>query len=63
MNPVRKQPGTTLVSSKATITLEDGNVPEGAVIPYSKAKVEPVVHGELTIEKYAKAVTIEDVNK
>lgn len=63
MKPVRKQPGTTLVSSKATITLEDGNVPEGAVIPYSKAKVEPVVHGELTIEKYAKAVTIEDVNK
>ena len=63
MNPVRKQPGTTLVSSKATITLEDGNVPEGAVIPYSKAKVEPVAHGELTIEKYAKAVTIEDVNK
>lgn len=63
MNPVRKQPGTKLVSSKATITLEDGNVPEGAVIPYSKAKVEPVVHGELTIEKYAKAVTIEDVNK
>ena len=63
MNPVRKQPGTKLVSSKATITLEDGNVPEGAVIPYSKAKVEPVIHGELTIEKYAKAVTIEDVNK
>lgn len=63
MNPVRKQPGTTLVSSKATITLEDGNVPEGAVIPYSKAKVEPVVHGELTIEKYAKAVSIENVNK
>ena len=63
MNPVRKQPGTKLVSSKATITLENGNVPEGAVIPYSKAKVEPVVHGELTIEKYAKAVTIEDVNK
>ena len=45
MNPVRKQPGTTLVSSKATITLEDGNVPEGAVIPYSKAKVEPVAYG------------------
>lgn len=63
MNPVRKQPGTTLVSHKASITLEDGNVPEGAVIPYSKAKVEPVVYGELELRKYAKAVTIEDVNK
>lgn len=63
MNPVRKQPGTTLVSSKATVTLEDGNVPEGAVIPYSKAEVEPVAYEDLTIEKYAKAVSIEAVNK
>lgn len=63
MRPVRKAPGTTLVSYNATITLEDGNVPEGAVIPYSKAKVEPVAHGDLTLKKYAKAVTIEDVNK
>lgn len=63
MNPVRKQPGTTLVGSRATITLEDGNVPEGAKIPYSKAKVEPVTYEELTIKKYAKAVSIESVNK
>ena len=63
MRPVRKAPGTTLVSYNATITLEDGNVPEGAVIPYSKAKVDPVAHGDLTLKKYAKAVTIEDVNK
>ena len=63
MNPVRKAPGTTLTSYKASITLEDGNVPEGAVIPYSKAKVEPVTYGDLELRKYAKAVTIEDVNK
>ena len=63
MNPVRKQPGTTLVGSRATITLEDGNVPEGAKIPYSKAKVEPVTYEELIIKKYAKAVSIESVNK
>lgn len=63
MNPVRKAPGTKLVSSKATITLEDGNVPEGAVIPYSKAKVVPVTYEDLTIQKYAKAVSIESVNK
>lgn len=63
MNPVRKAPGTKLVSSKATITLEDGNVPEGAVIPYSKAKVVPVTYEDLKIQKYAKAVSIESVNQ
>lgn len=63
MNPVRKAPGTKLVSSKATITLEDGDVPEGAVIPYSKANVVPVAFEDLTIQKYAKAVSIEAVNK
>lgn len=63
MRPVRKAPGTQLVSYNATITLEDGNVPEGVVIPYSKAKVDPVSYGDLTLKKYAKAVTIEDVNK
>lgn len=63
MNPVRKAPGTKLVSSKATITLEDGDVPEGAVIPYSKAKVVPVAYDDLTIQKYAKAVSIESVNQ
>ena len=63
MNPVRKAPGTKLTSYKATVTLEDGEVPEGAVIPYSKAKVEPVAHEDITIKKYAKGVTIEDVAK
>ena len=63
MRPIRKAPGTKLVSSKATITLEDGNVPEGAAIPYSKAKVEPVAFDDLSIRKYAKAVSIESVNK
>ena len=63
MNPVRKAPGTKLTSYKASITLEDGDVPEGAAIPYSKAKVEPVSYGDLALRKYAKAVTIEDVNK
>lgn len=63
MNPIRKAPGTRLTSYKATMTLEDGNVPEGAVIPYSKASVEAVAYEDITIEKYAKAVTIEDVNQ
>lgn len=63
MNPVRKAPGTQLVAYNATVTLEDGEVPEGAVIPYSKAKVTPVYSESIVIEKYAKGVTIEDVSK
>ena len=63
MRPIKKAPGTTLKSYRASMTLEDGNVPEGAVIPYSKATVEEVAHEDLALRKYAKAVTIEDVNK
>lgn len=61
--PIKKQPGTVLKSYKATLTLEDGKVAEGAKIPLSKAKVEEVAHADLTIEKYGKAITIEDVDK
>ena len=63
MRPIKKAPGTTLKSYRASMTLENGNVPEGAVIPYSKATVEEVAHEDLALRKYAKAVTIEDVNK
>lgn len=62
MRPVRKAPGTTLTSSTAKVTLADGNVGEGEEIPYSKATVKPVTYAELTLEKYAKAVSIEAVN-
>jgi len=63
MNPVKKEAGTKLVSYTASVDLEDGDVPEGAVIPYSKATVVEVAHADLTLKKYAKAVTVEDVNK
>ena len=61
--PIKKQPGTVLRSYKASLTLEDGNVAEGAEIPLSVAKVVEVTHEDLTIEKYGKAVSIEDVDK
>ena len=61
--PIKKQPGTVLKSYKASLVLEDGNVAEGAKIPLSKAKVEEVAHADLTIEKYGKAISIEDVDK
>lgn len=63
MRPIRKAPGTQLVSYKATVALADGAVPAGAVIPYSKATIEKVAYETLTIEKYAKAVPIEEVEK
>lgn len=63
MDPVRKTPGTKLVSSKATVTLQSGSVAEGNEIPYSQATVVPVAYDDITIEKYAKAVSIESVAK
>lgn len=63
MRPIEKAPGTKLVASKASIVLQDGNVGEGEEIPYSLAKVEPVAFEDITIEKYAKAVSIEAVAK
>lgn len=62
MRPIRKAPGTALISYTAEVTLESGNVAAGAVIPYSKATITQAKKADLTIEKYAKAVPIEDVN-
>ena len=63
MRPIRKAPGTKLVSYSASVTLASGSVDPGEVIPYSKATVKKVAEDDLTIEKYAKAVPIEDVDK
>ena len=63
MRPIRKTPGTSLVSYTADVALESGTVDPGKVIPYSKATITQAAKADLTIEKYAKAVPIEDVNK
>lgn len=63
MRPIRKTPGTKLVSSKASVTLQDGTVAEGDVIPLSQASVIPVAYADIDIKKYAKAVSIEAVAK
>ncbi len=63
MRPIAKEAGTTLRSYKGVATLADGAVGEGEVIPYSQTGVEEVAHADLIIEKYAKAVSIEAVNK
>lgn len=61
VRPIRKAPGTKLVSYSASVALESGAVDPGEVIPYSKATIVETAKGDLQIEKYAKAVPIEDV--
>ena len=65
MRPIRKAPGTKLVSYKASVDggLKGGTVAEGDEIPFTKMKVEPVAYGDIDIDKYAKSVTIESVAK
>ena len=60
MRPIKKAPGTKLTAYTASVTLET-SVAEGEDIPYSQATVTPVEFSDLTLEKYAKAVSIEAV--
>lgn len=61
MRPIRKEPGTVLKSKTASVTLQSGTVGEGEEIPYSKAEVIETPYEEMTVEKYAKAVSIEAI--
>lgn len=61
MRPIKKQPGAVLKSKYAEGTLESGQVAEGEEIPYSKFAVKEKPYAEMTIEKYAKAVSIEAI--
>ena len=61
MRPIKKQPGAVLKSKYVEGTLQSGNVGEGEEIPYSKFVVKEKEYDEMTIEKYAKAVSIEAI--
>lgn len=66
MRPIRKTPGTKLVSYKAEVdgSLQGGtSVAEGDEIPFTKMKVAPVSYSDIEVAKYAKSVTIESVAK
>lgn len=65
MRPIRKTPGTKLVSYKAEVdgTLQGGTVAEGDEIPFTEMKVSPVSYTDIDVSKYAKSVTIESVAK
>ena len=61
MRPIKKQPGAILKSKYAEGTLQSGDVGEGEKIPYSKFTVKEKEYAEMTIEKFAKAVSIEAI--
>ena len=63
MRPVKKVPGAQLKSKYAEGNLQSGSVAEGDEIPYSKFTVKETIYDEMTIEKYAKAVSIEAIKE
>ena len=60
---IRKTPGTVLKSKYAVVTLQNGNVAEGAEIPYSQATVLTKDYATINVEKFAKGVSIEAINE
>lgn len=66
MRPIRKEPGTQLISYKASVdgTLQGGtSVGEGEEIPFTKLKVEPVSYSDIEFAKHARGVSIEAIAK
>lgn len=57
------QEGTTMYVYEVTGTLEDGNVPEGEIIPLSQFEQTKTPIGEITLDKWRKAVSAEAIKK
>lgn len=55
--------GTTMYYYTTTGTLQDGNVPEGEIIPLSQYKTEKTPIGEITLKKWRKATSAEAIKK
>ena len=51
MRPIRKAPGTKLITYTTSVALESGAVPAGAIIPYSKATIKAVRYGDLSLKR------------
>lgn len=62
VDPIAKTSGTILKSYTASINLESGDVDAGEVIPYSKVTVTGINHDDVTIKKWAKGATIEEIS-
>lgn len=66
IRPIEKAAGTKLTSYVASMKgeLQGGSsVGEGEEIPYTEFQVKPATYADVTLEKYAKAVSIEAVTK
>lgn len=62
--PIKKENGSQLTVKKGAIVLQNGsNIGEGEEIPYSLASVIEETIGDITIEKWAKATSIEAIAK
>ncbi len=55
--------GTTMYVYKTTGTLQDGNVPEGEIIPLSQYQRTKEAVGEITLKKWRKAASAEAIKK
>lgn len=55
--------GTTMYTYKMSGTLQDGAVAEGDIIPLSKYEQDKVPVGEITLNKWRKAVSAEAIKK
>ena len=60
---IPKVSGTTLRVTKAHVTLQSGSVSEGDEIPFSQATLEEIPIGDITLEKYSKGVSMEEISK
>ena len=62
-NMIPKISGTQLRATKATVSLQSGSVSEGDEIGFSQATLTEVPIGTITLEKYAKGVSMEEISK
>lgn len=63
MQPIRKTPGTRLVSYKATVTMNETPHVEGDEVPLSSVSLTEVAHKDLSLKPDRKRVTAEAVAK
>ena len=63
MRPIRKAPGTRLVSYKATVAMNEAAHVEGDEVPLSSVSLEEVAHKDITLKPDRKRVTAEAVAK
>ena len=59
---IKKTSGTTLKTTKATVSLAQ-TVGEGEEIPYSQATLTEVAIQDITLEKHSKGVSMEEISK